>query len=122
MMQCFPKEEKLKSKIWIDALFSSGQSKKSFPVKAVYLTQDELTVHQAGFSVPKRQIKSAVDRNRIKRQMREAYRLNKALLPQSNTKHLTVLFVFLGRGFVPYEQIEKAIKNLILEVSQATTL
>lgn len=117
MTQRFPKEEKLKSKVWFDQLFVDGQSKKDFPIKAVYLSTEKLPLHQAGFSVPKRQIKSAVDRNRIKRQMREAFRLNKHSLPDSDSTHFAVLFIFLGRGLVPYQEIEKSIKALISKLS-----
>ena len=77
----FPKEEKLKSRKLIEQIFAEGESRKKFPVKVVFIPQETLKTHQAAFSVPKRNFKLAATRNRIKRQMREAYRLQKKEVP-----------------------------------------
>ena len=79
MRQTFGKAERLKSKKLIEELFSSGKWLSEDPVRVVYkvtrLNADGPL--QAGVSVPKSVMKRAVDRNRFKRMMREAYRKNK---------------------------------------------
>lgn len=78
MNQTYPKEEKLKGKYHIDTLFSKGKwhSCDSLRLKTIKAPEDSRFM--IGVSVPKRQFKKAVDRNKIKRWLRELYRLNKA--------------------------------------------
>ena len=73
----FGKPEKLKSRKLIGKLFEDGKSVKKFPVRLVYLQTNHTSDFpvQAGFSVPKRNFKRAVDRNRIKRLIRESFRI-----------------------------------------------
>tara|TARA_B110000467_G_C18194723_1_gene408215 strand:- start:436 stop:843 length:408 start_codon:yes stop_codon:yes gene_type:complete len=73
------KRERLKSSIILEQLFSSGKSIKSGPFILLWDIQKLNTTVpvQVGFSVPKKKFRKAVDRNRIKRQLKEAYRLNK---------------------------------------------
>src|SRR5690606_26122576 len=73
MNEKFPTSEKLKGKILIDRLFSEGKSIKYFPLKLVYtpITIAPITTNKTGVSVPKRNFKKAVDRNHLKRLMRE---------------------------------------------------
>ena len=75
MKLTYSKEEKLKSKKLIDALFSEGQSVAAFPLRLVYLetTFTETILAKTGVSVSKRNFKTAVQRNRIKRLLRESY-------------------------------------------------
>ena len=77
----FGKAEKLKSRKVIEELFARGKSLNVFPIRISYkflpLPADEKVVFQVGVSVSKRNFKRAVDRNRIKRLLREAYRLQK---------------------------------------------
>ena len=71
-------------------------------------------------SVPKKRIKSAVKRNRIKRQVREAYRLNKhyldALIPQNIDLHLDIAFVFVKEELVDFSVIEKGMRKGLTEM------
>ena len=67
----------------------------------------------AAFAIPKRNFKSAVDRNRLKRQLREAYRLNKHLLEEINGKKFVMLFLFLGKVKPQYAEVEKAMVKLL---------
>ena len=76
MKQTFPKEEKLKSKILIGQLFEEGKSVKSFPLKLIYhAIQGEESQDKVGVSVPKRNFKLAVTRNKIKRLLRANKRI-----------------------------------------------
>lgn len=74
----FPKNEKLKGKTDIDRLFQKGKWVVSHPIKLIYLKNDNITDFKLGVSVSKRFFKKAHDRNRIKRLLREYYRLNKS--------------------------------------------
>ena len=88
----FRKSERIHSLKQIDELFGGGKSRalSAFPIRVVYRYVHRLPTEapfQVLISVPKRNLKHAVDRNRVKRQLREAYRLNKHLLFNSKQKH-----------------------------------
>lgn len=113
------KSERLSRKKIIDTLFAEGESFFSYPLKVVFI-QAELPVDypvQAGFSVSKRNFKKAVDRNLLKRRMREAYRLNKSIICRLETKsQIAVMFIYSGKEIEDYQTIEngmlKALKKL----------
>ena len=110
------KEERLSSKKIIDRLFTEGKSFVSYPVKVVVLPTLLNTSFpvQAGFSVSKKIFKRAVKRNRIKRLMREAYRLNKyTLYNQLHNQQLAVFFIYIGKELPLYSSIETAIKKAL---------
>ncbi len=90
-----------------------GKTHSKFPVKIFFLPKENLETNLAAFAVPKRSFKSAVDRNRIKRQVREAYRLNKQNLEEINGKKFVMLFLYLGKGKPQYAQLEKAMVKLL---------
>jgi ribonuclease P protein component len=110
----FRKGERLCSKKIIDRLFAEGKPVFAFPLKIVYL-ETGLTAEipaQAGFAVSKKNFKRAVQRNQIKRRMREAYRLNKQpFYIDLNEKQVAVFIVFTGRKITDYAVIESAIKK-----------
>lgn len=111
MKNTFPKEEKLKSRKMIGKIFSEGFVVKSYPIRIQFIFHDfdESPNCQVGVSVPKRNFKSAVDRNRLKRQIREAYRLNKSILIEklnAKNKKISLMIIFSGRDFLPYKTIE----------------
>jgi len=93
----YNKKEKLKSRKQLEALFSKGNTFLQFPVKVFYMlpqtSQDNIV--KAGVGASSRQFKKAVQRNRIKRLLREAYRLNKQPLHQFLQVHNRQLVVFL---------------------------
>lgn len=93
----FSKQEKLKHKKLIETLFSEGKSVTVFPLRIVFLENDHdgSKPLQVSFSVPKRLIKRAVDRNRIKRQLRESYRLNKNEIYNLLDKKYIIMVVFM---------------------------
>lgn len=115
MSETFPASEKLKSKILIDSLFSEGISIKKFPIKLIYLpiTNPEITTCKTGVSVPKRNFKHAVDRNFLKRLMREAFRKNKYLVESNLAKHYALMFIFTARKKYDYQEISDCIIHLL---------
>lgn len=111
------KAEKLKSRKIIEALFVDGKSINKSPLKVYYLPNLKSKVSQVSFAVPKRNFKHAVDRNRIKRQLREAYRLNKHLLLANNDAKFSFLFLYVGKESPRYESLETAMKFLLLKLT-----
>ncbi len=108
----FPKKEKLKSKKLIELLFAEGKSVSNYPIKLIYLkTALPFDVPiQTGVTVPKKNFKSAVKRNRIKRLMRESYRLNKALVFNNSKGTFAFLFLYLGKEMPDYSVVEQNLK------------
>lgn len=118
----FPKSEKLISEKEIDNLFSNGNRMTVFPFKVLWINNTRST-HQLLISCPKRKLKKAVDRNLIKRRMREAYRLNKQVLYGQNHKDITyfnIAFVYIGNetmdSTVIHEKMKLAIDKLNAEL------
>ena len=112
MRSTFPKREKLTSEKLIQELFSKGSSFYSFPFKVISLPLPESSAsHQILFSVSKRTFKKTVDRNLIKRRMRESYRLNKNLLAQ--TPKRAIAYIYNAKEILTFAQIqERLIKTL----------
>ena len=111
----FHKSERLSLKNDIDTLFNNGQSFISYPLRIVYLSDIGDTSSKSGISVlvsvPKRRIKHAVNRNRIKRLIRESFRLNKNTLTdtqQLNGKRLHIAFMYICDDVLSFTDIEKA--------------
>ena len=119
----YSKNEKLKSKKAIDNLFNKGKSINAFPIRVMYVQKPELenSLINAGVTVSKKNIKLAVNRNLIKRRMREAYRLNnnelKSYLKNANIE-LNVMFIYSSKEILPYEVIENKIKVLLMHLSE----
>lgn len=115
MDQSFGKEEKLKSKKLIDILFQEGKSLKAYPLKLVYLpiTNPEITSFKTGVSVPKKLVKTAVGRNRIKRLMREAFRKNKYLVINNSSQAYALMFIYISREELSMEHLNKAMLKLL---------
>lgn len=116
MRNTFRKEEKLKKKNLITELFATGKSASVFPLKMIYLENDHDSPFkvQAGVSVSKRNFKSAVDRNRIKRLMRESYRKNKYLIyNDDDTKKHILMFIYQAKSEVSSQKMEEKMIDLI---------
>lgn len=109
----FPNWEKLKSRKTIDKLFSDRKSYTKYPLKVFFIPKPEEKTHQVAFSVPKRNFKLAVDRNRIKRQMREVYRLNKTILNNAQQSKYAMLFLFIAKEKPTYSSLEKTMVQLL---------
>lgn len=109
----YPKNEKLKSKKTIGLLFSEGQSVSKYPLRLVYtenlFEKEELI--KFGVSVSKKYFKNAVDRNRLKRILRECYRLNKNILSENIDKPMAMMFFYQSKEVLSYQEInEKTIR------------
>ena len=115
MSYTLEKEEKLKSKKLIEQLFAEGNHVKSFPLRLIYLPIHhgaEFPI-KAGFSVPKRNIKLAVNRNRIKRLIREVYRKNKHAFANNLNEQYIFMFIYMAKEEINYVDLELALKKLI---------
>ena len=119
----FSKSEKICSTKSIDLLFAKGQSFIAYPVRIVYrISKDDETSPNEQedvmtlISVSKRKFKRAVKRNRVKRLIREAYRLNKhdlySVLKAKNLQ-IDIAFLYLKDELPTYPEIEKAMRKMI---------
>jgi len=118
----FTKEERVTGEKRIEALFTQGQSFMSYPFRVVYLetTQRGTMPLSILISVPKKRIKLAVDRNRMKRLGREAYRLNKHLFLSNGPaedEHLDVAFVCVADKPCDYATVEKGMRKALRELN-----
>lgn len=105
----YPKEERLKSQITIDEMFSNGKSVGKYPLRLVFIPVENTKKFpiQMGVSVSKRYFKRAVDRNYFKRLLREAYRLNKHLLLQEINQPYAIMFFYQTKERLTYTEIEE---------------
>ena len=128
-MFTFKKTERLSSKKDIALLYSSGQNKSFYPLKVFWRIHDfenEFPVRVL-ITVPKRSFKKAIDRNLLKRRIREAYRLNKlpmyeALTASGKKLDLMILFIHKEKSLMP--EIEKALKkalDMLISETEKTT-
>ncbi|MBT8281346.1 MAG: ribonuclease P protein component [Muriicola sp.] len=110
----FPKEEKLKHEKQIQEVFAKGSSVTVFPIKLLYLKLEKDDCgFKAGFSVPKRNFKSAVARNRGKRLLREAYRLNKHRIFNKTEGSYALMFLYLGKELSSFPDVEKNMRSVL---------
>ena len=120
----FSKSERLKSKKLIEATFAAGQKFKAWPLVAKSM-EAELPddVHcQTLVSVSKRSFKRAADRNRIKRLMREAWRLHKQTAYaafQKHEKHRALVLIYVGKELPTFEGIQESMQTLIAKMIEA---
>ncbi len=123
MDRTYNKHEKLKSKKLIDKLFTKGQSVSAYPFRMVYMEtspDDTDTPIQTGVSVSKKYFKKAVDRIRIKRLMREAYRLNKTTYFNNITTSYAFMILYIGSSKPTYIQVEQSMNKLFKKFTNTT--
>lgn len=117
--QTFRKAERLSSRKIFEVLLKQGRSINEQPIRLIWLKTELNTVFpaQVAFAVPKKNFKSAVDRNRIKRMLREVYRKNKAgfyPLLLKKEKQLAILVVYNGKTIPVFTEVEQKL-TLILQ-------
>lgn len=120
----FSKNERLYKTKSIDRLFLKGESFVSYPLRVVYYIEDNETTDEAVssilVSVSKKKFKRAVKRNRVKRLIREAYRLNKSSYIQlfsERNKRVDIAFLYLKAELPTYSEIEKSIIKALTVLS-----
>jgi ribonuclease P protein component len=111
MSQSFPKSARLNSKKAIGQLFQNGNSFLDFPFRVLWINTEltHLPHLQVAFSVPKRRFKKAVDRNLLKRRMREAFRKNQSALKNtltSNDKRVQLMLIYVADRKMTYSEME----------------
>jgi ribonuclease P protein component len=122
MAHTFPKSERLTSHTVIDEIFSKGKELKKFPflLKYIYTKERQVNATQIVISVPKRRAKKAVDRNRLRRQIKEAYRLNKSEFQAyfENSGTTIVLFlIYTGKEKDEYSFLAEKLKLILKELT-----
>ncbi|GLR18796.1 ribonuclease P protein component [Portibacter lacus] len=118
----FPKSVRLTNKKKFELLFEESQIVKAFPLKIMFrlkedtLNEPESPKFQFAFTVPKRSFKKAVDRNYLKRRMKEAFRLNKQLLEETLPPFYGII-IYTNREKQDFHAIEKAMIKALTKLN-----
>ena len=117
MPQTFSKSERLCSKKILGELFKKGSASVQtfylFPFRVLYMSHDPERADEwpaIVITVPKRTFKRAVDRNLVRRRVREAYRLNKTDGSPEKPKPAYIAFLYTAKQIISFEEIEKGMK------------
>ncbi|HUI32427.1 MAG: ribonuclease P protein component [Dysgonamonadaceae bacterium] len=118
----FSKNERITGTKRIDALFIHGKGFICYPLRIIYLLQEQK--NEAGcsvlISVPKKRIKKATQRNRIKRLIRESYRLNKKLIDNTELgeRSLKIAFIYVKENESDLPEIQKAMQKALIKITE----
>ncbi len=119
----FRKDERLSSRKIISKIFEEGRNIVNVPFRLLWIEAElsSSSPAQVAFAVPAKKIRLAVDRNRIRRQMREVYRKNKSSLYSllmAKEKQCAMMIVFTGAPRPSFEEIEKKLKLTLLRFEE----
>jgi len=119
----YSKKDKLKSKKLIEQLFTEGKAVTAYPLRLVYIKTEfeDNSVLKTGVSVSKRLHKTAVARNRIKRLLREAYRLNKPLYFNNSSTSYAFMILYLSKDGTTFDKLNNSIKLLFKKFIDKTS-
>ena len=113
----FKKTERLSKKILIKELFQKGSSFYLYPFKVLLLHHPDITeTNQELISVSKRNFKKAVDRNKIKRRIREAYRLNRNQFSTSN--NYLIAYLYTSKEVLVFSEIQDSMIKILTKTGQ----
>lgn len=119
----FTKKERMSGERRIETLFTHGRSFMAYPFRVIYLETADTSTEPLSvmISIPKKRVKAAVGRNRMKRLFREVYRLNKHLLfdtIQPLSVHMEMAFIYVKDELSDYVTIEKGVLKAMRELNQ----
>lgn len=112
----FSKAERLTGKTNIERLFAEGKTINEYPLRIIYRVPEEAFAFPVRLliAVPKRKFKNAADRNRIRRRIREAYRLNRSRMEAEDAAlpclHVGIIYN-AGTADLPYAEIDRKMKT-----------
>lgn len=109
-----PRVERLRSKKEIGELFDAGRASSRKPLRVIY---SEAEANAIMVSVPKRLFKRAVDRNLLKRRIREAYRLNRQML---GGKYFRIAILYTSGSIEPYAKIEASLRSILVSIHDSS--
>jgi ribonuclease P protein component len=110
----YRRKDKLKSKKLIEQIFTEGKALTVYPLRLVYIKTDfeDESILKTSVSVSKRLHKTAVARNRIKRLLREAYRLNKPIYFNNSSASYAFMILYLSKDGITFYKLNKSMKLL----------
>ena len=122
----YQKKDKLKSRKQTQHLFSKGSAVSAFPIKLLFTIQDDVPAFssegllQAGVGAPSRIFRKAVQRNKVKRLLREGYRLEKPSFVEQQlfqNKRLNLFFLYVDATVLSQKEIQEKIKIVLKKLS-----
>ena len=118
----FPAKERIKSSLTIKTVVENRKFVAEFPVKCFYRfvkkSDTQLPDKQLAVIVPKKRFKHAVDRNRVKRLMREAYRLQKHTCDTNSEDVLQMCWLYVGKKLPEYSEICRSTQSILEQLNQ----
>ena len=120
----YSKKDKLKSKKLIEKLFSEGNVITLFPLRLVYLKTsfEDSSVVKTGISVSKKLHKNAIDRNKIKRLLREVYRLNKPKYFNNSSTPYAFMILYIGKEKPTFDSVNTKTQLLFQKFLKHTSI
>lgn len=122
--QTFAKKERVSGKTRIEKIFTSGNAFLVYPFRVVYYVYESghsVNMPALLISIPKKRLKRAVQRNRMKRLTKEVYRLNKSALDTSKLSEgysVDIAVIYVADKLLAHSVIEKSLVRAIKDVSK----